>query len=138
MSNTKISQIKKVRSRIFAGKKIILALTIVITGKSFAQMSCCSKPGSTETFAMLTKDKKFIASHEEPIPFILANPIGKNISYKTPDGKEGYGYEIRSAKSSGKFLFVFQEWWGLNDYIRQESDKLYGSLDNVTVIAIVL
>ena len=104
----------------------------------FAQSSCCGKPASTETFAMLTHDKKFINAHLEPLPFTLANPIGKEITFKTPDGKEGYGYEIKAEKFSNNYVFVIHEWWGLNDYIKQESEKLFKTLGYVNVIAIDL
>lgn len=119
-------------------KKIILITLIALAYNVGAQSSCCAKPGSTETFAMLTHDKKFVSAHLEPLPFTLAEPMGKEISFKTPDGKEGYGYEIKSEKFTNNYLFVFQEWWGLNDYIRQESEKYFKSLGNVNVIAIDL
>jgi len=85
---------------------------------------------------MLSHDKKFVASHLEPKPFTLANPMGKEISFKTPDGKEGYGYEIKASTPTDNYVLVVHEWWGLNDYIKQESEKIYSSLGNVNVIAI--
>src|ERR1700756_5753199 len=100
-------------------KKLFFFLSIVIAGNSFAQTSCCSKPASTETFAMLTHDKKFINAHLEPLPFTLQNPIGKEISFKTPDGKTGYAYEIKAEKFTNNDVIVIHEWWGLNDYIKQ-------------------
>ena len=109
----------------------------MLSCKALSQ-SCCSKPNSTETFAMLTHDKKFIATHLEPRPFILEMPMGKEITFKTPDGKEGFAYIIEAAKPTDKFLFVIHEWWGLNDYIKQESEKWYNTLGNVTVIALDL
>ncbi len=109
-----------------------------MTVNGFAQTSCCSKPASTETFAMLTHDKKFINAHLEPLPFTLANPMGKEITFKTPDDKEGYGYEIKAEKFTNNYLFVIHEWWGLNDYIKQESEKLFKTLGYVNVIAIDL
>ncbi|MEO8762415.1 MAG: dienelactone hydrolase family protein [Bacteroidia bacterium] len=119
-------------------KKLVttIALTLALAANSLAQMSCCAKPSSTNTFAMLSHDKKFVASHLEPTPFVLANPIGKEITYKTPDGKEGYGYEIKATKPTNNYVFVIHEWWGLNDYIKQEAEKIYSTLGNVNVIAI--
>lgn len=118
--------------------KVIFAVSIFFATNSFAQTSCCSKPASTETFAMLTNDKKFINAHLEPLPFTLANQIGKEITFKTPDGKEGYGYEIKAEKFTNNYVFVIHEWWGLNDYIKQESEKLFKTLGYVNVIAIDL
>ncbi len=124
-------------------KKLLFILSIAIAGSASAQTSCCSIPiaigtAATETFAMLTKDKKFVSAHLEPLPFILTNQIGKEISFKTPDGKEGYGYEIKAEKFTNNYVFVIHEWWGLNDYIKQESEKIFKALGNVNVIAVDL
>lgn len=119
-------------------KIIILSLTLVSSSLAFAQKSCCAKPESTEAFAMLTHDKKFVATHLDPTPFTLSNPIGQNITFKTPDGKEGYAYEIKATSPTNNYVFVIHEWWGLNDYIKQESEKLFSTLGNVNVIAIDL
>lgn len=117
-------------------KNLVFLAVIGFSFSGFAQTSCCSNPASTETFAMLTQDKKFVASHLEPLPFTLENPLGKDITFKTPDGSEGYGYEIKAKKFTKKYLFVFHEWWGLNDHIKQEAEKYYNTLGNVNVIAI--
>jgi carboxymethylenebutenolidase len=117
--------------------KLILAL-VALGNLIYSQSSCCAKPHSPETFAMLSKDKQFVSSHLEPLPFTLANPAGKEISFKTPDGKEGYGYEIKNEKNTDKYVFVIHEWWGLNDYIKQESEKIFNALGDVNVIALDL
>lgn len=119
-------------------KNLFLVLTILWAAKLVSQTSCCAKPASTESFAMLTHDKKFVATHLEPLPFSLANPMGKAISFKTPDGKEGYGYEIKAEKPTNNYIFVIHEWWGLNDYVKQESEKWFTTLGDVNVIAIDL
>jgi len=118
-------------------KKLIFIFFLATSAGSMAQTSCCHK-GSTKTFALFTKDKNFVAAHLEPLPFSLADPIGKEITFKTPDGKEGYGYEIKAEKYSPNYLFVIHEWWGLNDYIKQEAERYFKTLGNVNVIAIDL
>jgi carboxymethylenebutenolidase len=118
-------------------KKILLVLiTCVIAANSNAQKSCCMKV-STEAFAMMGHDKSFTALHEDPLPFTLTNGSGKNISFKTPDGKEGYAYEVNSENKTGNVVFVIHEWWGLNDYIKQEAEKI-ATETNSKVIAIDL
>ena len=117
---------------------LIISASLLINSVSIAQNSCCSKTGSTETFAMLTHNEKFIATHLDPLPFKLSSPMGKNISFKTKDGKEGYAYEIKASTPTNNYVFVIHEWWGLNDYIKQESEKLFKTLGNVNVIAIDL
>jgi carboxymethylenebutenolidase len=117
---------------------LIITLSLFCSAPFFSQKSCCSKPGSTETFAMLTHNQRFVATHLNPMPFTLVNPIGKEISFKTADGKEGFGYEIKADIPTNNYVFVIHEWWGLNDYIKQESEKIFKTLGNVNIIAIDL
>ncbi len=119
-------------------KKLIIGLVLILSLQNIAQKSCCSKSGSTQTFAMLTFNKKFVNTHLEPLPFVLKNQIGKDISFKSSDGKEGYAYEVKAEKLTNNYVFVIHEWWGLNDYIKQESEKILKTLGNVNVIAIDL
>lgn len=120
-------------------KKIALTLcAMTLTILMSAQSSCCSKMNSGQLFASLTNDKQFILSHLEPEPFSLNSPLGKDIEVKTPSGKTAYAYEIKSAEKSDNYIFVIHEWWGLNDYVKQEAERLYGSIKNVNVIAIDL
>jgi carboxymethylenebutenolidase len=51
--------------------------------------------------------------------------MGKNISYKRPDGQSVNGYLAEPAQAaSAPGIVVIQEWWGLNDQIRGVADKL--------------
>jgi len=112
--------------------------TLALYNFSTAQRSCCDVAGSTETFAMLTQDKNFIDTHLDPNPFTLENKIGKDITFKTADVRAGHAYEIKASTASNKYIFVIHEWWGLNDYIKQEAEKIYKSMPNVNVIAVDL
>lgn len=84
---------------------------------------------STRSFAMM---------HDNPIAFNMADQLGTTIKFKAADGSEAMGYEIRSKKKSNKWLFVIQEWWGLNDYIKKESETFYNDFGDVNVIALDL
>lgn len=103
-----------------------------------AQHSCCAVANSNETFAMLSHDQKFIDTHLDPNPFSLENKMGKDFSFKTKDGKDGHAYEIKASTATNNYVFVIHEWWGLNDYIKQEAEKIFTTLGNVNVIAIDL
>ena len=81
------------------------------------------KPG----FAML---------HPTPLDFKLEKPKGKNIEFAAADGSKASAYFLKSKKKSNKWLFVIQEWWGLNNHIKKEAEKYYGDLTNVNVLAI--
>jgi carboxymethylenebutenolidase len=118
------------------------ALIIVITLNhmfAFAQSKvavCHYTP--TQQFAMLASDKKFVAAHPNPKVFHFQSTIGKAITYTAADGKTADAYELKAKKPTNNYLLVVHEWYGLNDYIKQESEKLYNDLGNVNVIAIDL
>ncbi len=98
-------------------KKILTFITTLYAfSVAQAQHRCCSVAGSTETFAMLTQDQKFIDTHLDPYPFNLENKIGHEISFKTNDGKLGHAHEIKANTATKNFVFVIHEWCGLNDY----------------------
>ena len=126
-------------------KKLFLFLAAACTlGTAAAQapataaLSCCARPASaTEAFALLATDSDFSGGHEAPLPYSYQGQ-GQAIEFKTTDGKTGHGFEIKSAKPSNKYLFVYQEWWGLNDYIKKEAATYAQELPGVNVIAVDL
>ncbi|PWU01430.1 MAG: dienelactone hydrolase [Bacteroidetes bacterium] len=112
---------------------------MLISGSLLAQnkMSCCSKTDATEEFAVFASDKNFMATHESPLPFTFHPVNGKDIEYKTDDGTNAHAFEVKTEKNSPYWIIVIHEWWGLNDYIKQESEKLFGDF-GVNVLAIDL
>jgi carboxymethylenebutenolidase len=99
--------------------------------------SCCARPAATEVFAMLATNKDFSGGHDAPLPYDYQGE-GQMIEFKTPDGRSGRAFEIKSATPSNKYLFVIQEWWGLNDYIKKEAATFAAELKGVNVIALDL
>ncbi len=95
---------------------------------------CHTSP--TEKFALFASNKDFIMSHADPLPYIHASETGKMIAFKTADGKDANGYVLMAKKKTSNWIFVFQEWWGLNDHIKREAEQLYNDLGNVNVLAI--
>ncbi len=73
-----------------------------------------------------------------PKEFILKEEKGKMITFKTDDGKTADAYFVKSGKPSKKYIFIFHEWWGLNIYIKKESDELQKQLGDVNILAIDL
>lgn len=119
-------------------KKIIFALLLVSsTAIVQSQTTCCSVTVSSQN-AILAMNEKFASKHDVPAPFKLAAPKGENISFTTKDGANGLAYFIKSARPSNKVLFVFHEWWGLNDYIKQEAEIFASEMGDVDVYAIDL
>lgn len=116
--------------------------TCCMTKQTTAQLSCCqmeSEPmaSATENFAMFVDDKSFVNKHEEPLAFRFEGS-GQKVTFKTPDGKEGAGWEIKAKKKTKNYVFVIHEWWGLNDYVKQESENIFNALGNVNIIALDL
>lgn len=116
-----------------------LTLIVLLTGFcacAFAQRKvvCCSSPSATQRFASLASDSKFRMAHLKPLPVRFQSSIGTNITYKTPDGKESTAYMLKAKTPSNNYILVLHEWWGLNDYVKRESEKIYNDLGNVNII----
>jgi carboxymethylenebutenolidase len=118
----------------------VFALLFMIMISAYAQnttMSCCSK-SSTVAFAMLSNDESFKASHLSPLPFHFNPAKGRMVSIKTRDGNKSSAFEVKAENPTSNYVIMVHEWWGLNDYIKQEAEKLQGELGNVNVIALDL
>ncbi len=86
---------------------------------------------------MFASNKDFNAAHPSPRKYVhISQEGGKMIKYKTPDGEEANAYFIEAKKKTNNWIFVFQEWWGLNDNIKRQAENLYKDLGNVNVIAL--
>ncbi len=90
-------------------------------------------PDGMAAFAL---DPAFQALHPSPMPLNYAAK-GDSVTFKTPDGVDAKGYLVKAKKKSKKWLFVYQEWWGLNEYIKRQSDIFYADLNGeVNVLAL--
>jgi carboxymethylenebutenolidase len=110
-----------------------LAFALLLTGAQ-AQQTCCS---ATTDFADLGKDTRFMMEHQLPKASLKIDQSGSMIEF--PAGtKAGNAYLVNSPNPTGSYLFVFHEWWGLNDHIKAEADKWAETLPGVHVMAIDL
>lgn len=99
----------------------------------------CGKSEASAKFVALGNDAEFSEAHEEPEALPDDEEyIGKLKLIKTEGEKEARIYEVKTAYKTNKYLLVFHEWWGLNDYIKSEADKWFKSLKDVNVIAVDL
>src|SRR5476651_1092591 len=105
-------------------KNLLLLIAVVaccLPGFSQTKsVAVCHSP--TQQFAMLASDKKFVKAHPDPRPFHFQSSIGKAITYSCADGKAADAYELKAKKPTNNYLLVVHEWYGLNDYIKQESE----------------
>ncbi len=123
-------------------KILILFIALIISGYANAQettkKNCCTEGSATGKFAALGSLQDFKDDHMDPIAFNYKSAQGTMETYDTPDGKTTTSYVVRSKEKSNKYILVFHEWYGLNDYIKKESDEIAGKLGNVNVIAVDL
>jgi carboxymethylenebutenolidase len=122
-------------------KKVIFTLSLLSISFWGVSQSCCE--GSTkkdckpDDMQLMASTKEFQKAHEEPLPYThVSTAGGEMITFKTTDGQTANAFLIKSAKKSDKYLFVYQEWWGLNDYIKKQSETFYNDLGDVNVLAI--
>lgn len=118
-------------------KKILLFL-FLIPSFSFSQKMNCCKKSSTESFALLSKDNGFVSEHLSPLPINFVPLIGEMTTIKCKTGESTNAFVVKSQTPSKNWLFIFHEWWGLNDYIKQEAEKIAKELPNVNIIALDL
>jgi carboxymethylenebutenolidase len=79
----------------------------------------------------------FAKAHIEPLPFTGQITDGEMITFRCSDRKDANAFVCYSKEHPNDILLLFHEWWGLNDYIKQEAVRLSKALD-VTVCAIDL
>lgn len=121
---------------------LILALFFFACQFSFAQKPpLCgdahqsSAPGR---MAALVSNKSFRMAHPTPNKVRFQSSLAKAITYKTSDGKTASATEWKAKLPTKNYLFVIHEWWGLNNQVKGEAEKLFTTLGNVNIIALDL
>jgi len=104
-------------------------------------LACCNQNNNSKetlkSFSALGSNPHFAHAHQSPDHFVYHGK-GNMISFPTSDGLTAGAFEIKAEKSTKNWLFVFHEWWGLNDHIREESEKYFENLEKVNVLALDL
>jgi carboxymethylenebutenolidase len=121
-------------------KKLLTFVTtlLVIVQFSFAQdnITIC-QAGTHDKFVMIASSASFRNEHQLPRKYVHRTLQGGTMTtFKCPDGTEAKGYLLQAKAKTDNWIFVFQEWWGLNDNIKRQSEELYNALGNVNVIAL--
>lgn len=120
-------------------KNFILLMLLAFTHAVIAQdnITVCHTP-ATESFAVFASNEDFNADHPTPLPYVHQSEAGKMITYPT-SGEDANAYMLKAKVTTDSYLFVIHEWWGLNDHIKREANKLYDDLGGlVNVIALDL
>lgn len=108
---------------------------------SFLLFSCgnenSNQEGTTDKMAKHADDENFKNQHETPAK-IDFNGKGEMIKIPVAEGDAGNAYSLKATTPTDNYLFVIHEWYGLNDHIKKEAERLYGELGNVNVMALDL
>ncbi len=118
---------------------ITLVLSVLAPKKPEPQATTipmCHAVTVSNGMAALADNPAFIAAHANPILFQYVSAAGEMIKIDAPDGKTANAFFLKSKQPSNKWLFVYQEWWGLNSYIKQQAETYYNDLKDVNVIAL--
>lgn len=118
-------------------KKIITLLALGFSFSLMAQQEVICHTSSTEKFALLASNKTF--NNEHPMPRVythVSQAGGQMIKVKCSDGTDANAYFLKATKPTNNWIFVFQEWWGLNDNIKRHAEDLFKDLGNVNVLAL--
>jgi carboxymethylenebutenolidase len=100
----------------------------------FSSITICHSP--SEDMAQFVNAPGFAGFHPSPVAINFAAK-GEMVSFPTADGQQAKGYLLKAAGPSDRWLFVYQEWWGLNDNIKQQAEIFYDDLEGkVNVIAL--
>ena len=125
--------------QIYIMKKIFVLLFLDITlSLTTSAQTCCSVKSSKNEFGNLICRQDFKDAHQEPAQLEYKAETGKMITFSTSDGKNGNAFYVSCGKKTKKIVIMLHEWWGLNDYIKREAERLQKSLGYVDVYAIDL
>lgn len=81
--------------------------------------SCCV---GMEKFA---SDPQFVAAHLAPTLISFKPSSGKNVTFPDAMGRPTTGFYVAGKAGSKVGIVMVHEWWGLNDHIRQEAERLH-------------
>jgi carboxymethylenebutenolidase len=101
-----------------------------------AEVIECLNMETQQAYKLEASTPAFAAMHPSPLVVNPENLLGKMMTFDAADGKQANAYFIAAKKKTNKYLIVIQEWWGLNDNVKIESDKYYTDLGDVNVIAV--
>lgn len=127
---------------------ILSAIAIATIGitLSLVALSFSSRPDKTapkmpmchsvDEFAAFANDPNFLAAHPAPLPTEVVHG-GRMVEFPVEGGANGRGFLMTSHGNTNKYLLLFHEWWGLNDYIKSETAMWCHDL-GINVLAIDL
>lgn len=101
-------------------------------------VSACNsvdKQPANEGMSKFASSKSFQKAHEIPGDLQYEGP-GDYVKIPTASGQDANAFMLKAEKASNDYLLIIHEWYGLNDYAKQEAAKLFEEFSNVHVIAL--
>jgi carboxymethylenebutenolidase len=116
---------------------LLLAFSACQYAEPASNMVMCHDPNDAiAEFSLFASDRNFRNAHPDPLPVdLLAD--GKMITFPVAGGANGNGFLVPAKRKTDKYLLLFHEWWGLNDYIKNEAAMWAKDL-NINVLAVDL
>ncbi len=115
----------------------LLLATCQKQAPSISSMAMCHDPNTPAArFASFTTDPAFLNAHPDPEAVELTKK-GKMVDFPVAGGANGHAFFVKNHKKTNKYLLMLQEWWGVNDYIKNEA-VAWGKELGVNVLAIDL
>jgi len=87
--------------------------------------------------AQFASDPAFIAAHLPPVRIHFQAKEGSEVAFDVLGGEQGHGFFVPPAKGNKSAIMMFHEWWGLNDNIKNEAERLHNEL-GAAVLAVDL
>lgn len=104
---------------------------------AYAQENDITHSAPANKFTTNTGDNLSPLFYVNPLVFKSRADRSHDLTIKTADGVDGHGWEVKAKHKTDHYMLVFHEWQGVNDYIKQECERLSNDLD-INVIAVDL
>lgn len=117
---------------------VLFAGGLLAPAGSHAQ-HCCNPTSNTARFAALGNQGAFCRSHHRPKQLAHYAAAGQWLELPVENSNQPARiYTVSAAQPGNRYLLVFHEWWGLNENIQREAERLAEQHPGVTVWAVDL
>jgi len=100
---------------------LVLGSFYLLDNRNDNPMAMCHDPNNAlDAFAAFADDKAFRDAHPSPLPTNVTH-AGKMVEFPVEGGENGKAFFVKAHGNTDKYLIVFQEWWGLNDFVKNEA-----------------
>lgn len=111
-------------------KLLVIALMLIVAAYVWAD-DCCD---THDAMAPLTRDPVFVAAHISPEPLVQKPTGGVWTDIPVTAERTSRAYLVLPAEPKSKAaVIVIHEWWGLNDHIRLEAERISKDLKCPTI-----